>query len=77
MKSVLYAAVTDVLGDFQQRFSTASCPVFAWWTFPQREETGWGVVPPAAGWRRGRCPRSSPSNLPPAGGGNGHEGHSF
>jgi len=23
---------------------------------PQREETGWGVVPPAAGWRRGRCP---------------------
>src|SRR2546422_3882306 len=58
------------LGDFQERFSPGSCPAFAWVD-----------LPPAGGGQVGGGEVAAhavpPSNLPPLGGGNGHEGHSF
>src|SRR5262249_15192961 len=65
------------LDDFQERFSTGSCPVFAYVDLPPAGGGRWGAVPPAAGSGEVTAHSVPPSNLPPLGGGNSYEGCSF
>src|SRR5262249_31939896 len=60
--------IEAALGDFQERFSTDSCPVFACMNLPSAGGGRWGAVPLATRRRRGYCPRNSPLQPPPPGG---------
>jgi hypothetical protein len=60
--------LAEGLGDFQERFSTASCPVFTCMDLPPAGGGRWGgAVPPAPGGGEVTAHAVPPSNLPPLG----------